>query len=53
MEHIKYIGIVFLLFFITTISYSHYYNNYQHLIGDKATGMGGAHTALANTGTSL
>ncbi|MFC1669004.1 OmpP1/FadL family transporter [Spirochaetota bacterium] len=49
-------NIVFLMiivFLASTNLYSHYYNNYQHLIGDRAAGMGGSYTALANTGTAL
>ncbi|MCP4132734.1 MAG: hypothetical protein GY754_17345 [bacterium] len=34
-------------------SFSYYFNNYQHLVGDRAAGMAGAFTALADSGTAL
>lgn len=30
-----------------------YYNNYQYILGERAAGMGGAYTALANDSTAL
>ncbi len=30
-----------------------YYNNYQHIIGNRAAGLGGAYTALADDSSSL
>lgn len=30
-----------------------YYNNYQYILGERAAGMGGAYTAIANDSTAL
>lgn len=35
------------------VSAQQYFNNYQYIIGERAAGMGGAYTAIANDSTAL
>ena len=45
--------VICIVLFVLTISQAQFYNNYQHVIGERAAGLSGAYTALADNSTSL